>query len=407
MSDDEFAQLQAPPEPEAVEPAEPPPAAPPEEKEEEEAPVETPAPDTKDEEQPEPEPEAVPEPDSPGSQPEPKAEDVPPVEPAKDQAPVEPEKEDPPPAAEPPKKKEEPAPESEAKDENGEPAKEKVKAKDAPDYEGFFKRVMAPFKANGKTIQLESPEEVIQLMQMGANYTKKMQAFQKDKKVILMLEQNGLLDENEISFYIDLKKKDPEAIKKFLKDANIDPVDIDTSGEVKYQKKSHAVSDKEANLHSAIEDLNSMEGGKETLQSINSTWDETSKKDLWDHPEILAIIHAQRSNGMYAKIETEIERRRILGQMPNVPFLRAYKQVGDELAAKGAFQSAAKPAPSGQRPVARTPVAVRPAKTPATKVPDNKVKAAAAPRTVSNPAKSSTNFLAMSDEDFNKLANKV
>lgn len=277
------------------------------------------------------------------------------------------------------------------------------------DYEAFYKQIMAPFKANGKTIQLQSADEVISLMQMGANFTKKMQAIQSHKKYLMMLEQNGLLDENKLSFYIDLEKKNPEAIKKFLKDAEIDPVDFDTSAEVNYKSGSHAVTDQEANLATAIEELNSMTNGKETLQSVNA-WDSASKKVLYENPEILGAIHTQRENGIYSRITAEMERRKVLGQVaPNVPFLQAYKTIGDELAAKGVFQSSTQPAPSGQQPVqVRTPVTVRPAKTPGTKAADaSKVRAAAATRSVSRPAKASVNVLAMSDEEFLKFADKV
>lgn len=278
------------------------------------------------------------------------------------------------------------------------------------DYKSFYERVMAPFKANGKQIQLQSPDEVIQLMQMGANYTKKMQALQSHKKYVMMLENNGLLDEEKISFLIDLDKKNPEAIKKLLKDANIDPIEVDTS-KVNYRSGSHAVSDQEAALTSAIEDLNAQDGGADTLQSIQS-WDPASKKALWTNPELLTVFHAQRVNGIYDRITSEIERRKLLGQIPaSMPFLSAYKTVGDELVARGAFQSGAgtaQPAAQAPRPVAGAPVAVRPAKTPvATKTPDNRVKAAAPTRAAPRTAQPSVNYLAMSDEEFLKLAKKV
>jgi hypothetical protein len=280
---------------------------------------------------------------------------------------------------------------------------------DKIDYKAFYDRVMAPFNANGKTIKLENADEVISLMQMGANYTKKMQAIQPHKKLIMMLENNNLLDENKLSFLIDLDKKNPEAIKKLLKDANIDPIEVDTS-KVNYRSGSHAVSDQEAALQSAIEDLNARDGGKETLQSVHS-WDQASKKVLWENPGLLEVFRQSRVNGVYDRITTEMERRRTLGQLPTeTPFLQAYKIVGDELAARGAFQSLSpKPQDSGQKPVGTAPVAVRPAgKTPPTKADDNRVKAAASPRTTPRTAVQPVNYLAMSDEEFMKLPlNKI
>jgi hypothetical protein len=110
-------------------------------------------------------------------------------------------------------------------------------------YEEQYNRLMAPFKANGKMITLNSPEELIQLAQMGANYTRKMQDIQPHRKVLQMLQNNGLLDEGKLSFLIDLDKKDPEAIKKLIKDTGMDPLDIDTSVEPDYKEGNHIVSD--------------------------------------------------------------------------------------------------------------------------------------------------------------------
>ena len=93
-------------------------------------------------------------------------------------------------------------------------AQEQDQAETKPvDYEAFFKQVMAPFKANGRTIELKSPDEAIRLMQMGAGYGRKIQDLQPHLKVLRMLEKNELLDENKLSFLIDVNAKNPEAIK--------------------------------------------------------------------------------------------------------------------------------------------------------------------------------------------------
>jgi hypothetical protein len=143
---------------------------------------------------------------------------------------------------------------------------------------------MAPFKANGKLIQLKDPSEVIQLMQMGANYTRKLQDIQPHRKVLLMLENNGLLDEGKLSFLIDLEKKNPEAIKKLVKDAGIDPMDIDTSSEPAYSEGNHLVSDEESGFRQVLDEMVSSETGKETVKLINTDWDQASKEALWKSP---------------------------------------------------------------------------------------------------------------------------
>ena len=302
-----------------------------------------------------------------------------------------------------PKKEEENTPSNsgskeEEKEKSSKEAEKKEESKEQPseksatiDYKKFYEKIMTPFKANGKLITLKTPEEAIQLMQMGANYTRKMQAIAPYKKTLLMLENNGLLDEDKLSFLIDLDKKNPEAIKKLIKDAGIDPMDIDTSTEPQYKEGSHKVSNEEAAFMTVLDDLKQSQDGMQTIKEINSNWDDASKNILWSSPDIMRTIHQQRENGVYQLIVDEMERQRTLGNIsPETPFLVAYKQIGDALVA------------NKQKAVPQ-PVAVK-AKTVKTSTVKNneKAKAAAPNRTTPSAPKRFINPLAMSDEEFLK-----
>ena len=286
----------------------------------------------------------------------------------------------------------------EEKEKSSKEAEKKEESKEQPseksatiDYKKFYEKIMTPFKANGKLITLKTPEEAIQLMQMGANYTRKMQAIAPYKKTLLMLENNGLLDEDKLSFLIDLDKKNPEAIKKLIKDAGIDPMDIDTSTEPQYKEGSHKVSNEEAAFMTVLDDLKQSQDGMQTIKEINSNWDDASKNILWSSPDIMRTIHQQRENGVYQLIVDEMERQRTLGNIsPETPFLVAYKQIGDALVA------------NKQKAVPQ-PVAVK-AKTVKTSTLKNneKAKAAAPNRTTPSAPKRFINPLAMSDEEFLK-----
>lgn len=279
----------------------------------------------------------------------------------------------------------------------------------APDYEGFYKQIMTPFKANGRTVELKTPEEAIQLMQMGANYTKKMQELVPHRKVLTMLQNNGLLDEDKLSFLIDVEKKDPEAIKKLIQDAGIDPMEIDTSSEAAYQDGNHRVSDEEVAFHSALDDMKSSPDRVGTLKVINDEWDQVSKEALWKNPEVMGLIHVQRENGVYDRINAEVNRRRTLGSIPvNVPFLQAYKVVGDELTAANAFAdlklstpstTATSPSGSKDEKVITTRVA---APKPAVTNSDRAAAASTSRQTTTKSKGPLINPLAMSDEDFLK-----
>lgn len=300
-----------------------------------------------------------------------------------------------------PKKEEENNPSgssSKEEEKSSKEAEKKEESKEQPseksatiDYKKFYEKIMTPFKANGKLITLKTPEEAIQLMQMGANYTRKMQAIAPYKKTLLMLENNNLLDENKLSFLIDLDKKNPEAIKKLIKDAGIDPMDIDTSTEPQYKEGSHKVSNEEAAFMTVLDDLKQSQDGMQTIKEINSNWDDASKNILWSSPDIMRTIHQQRENGVYQLIVDEMERQRTLGNIsPETPFLVAYKQIGDALVA------------NKQKAVPQ-PVAVKAKAVKTSTVKNNeKAKAAAPNRTTPSAPKRFINPLAMSDEEFLK-----
>jgi hypothetical protein len=245
-------------------------------------------------------------------------------------------------------------------------------------------------------------------MQMGANYTRKLQELQPTRKIVTMLSNNGLLDEGKLSFLIDLDKKDPEAIKKLIKDAGMDVLDIDTSVDPAYKPGGHAVTDTEVNFRTATEELVSLEGGRETISEIHDKWDEPSKEALWEDPSVLAVIHEQRGNGVYAAITAEVDRQKILGNIPpNTPFLEAYTTIGDAMVAQANKQAGQggddKPGATeeltdtGPQPIATRAAAVKPALAN-----DDKAKAASPTRSTPKKAGVVKNPLAESDDDFLK-----
>lgn len=270
-------------------------------------------------------------------------------------------------------------------------------------YKSGYEKLMAPFKANGKMITPRSPDEAISLMQMGANYTRKMQELQPYRKVMLMLQNNGLMDEDKLSYLIDLDKKNPDAIKKLLKDSGTDPLDFNPEDEVDYQSGNHRVTDTEADFATEIDDLKSTQEGQATLGVIGSTWDAASKNALYENRGLLQTIHAQRENGIYETIANEVNRLQVLGQIPTgTPFIQAYNQVGNLLAQQGAFNQQVKPEPVPEvKPVVQ-PV-VRVAQPKQTLANSEQASAASPSRAARSKATPIVNPLALSDEDFAKL----
>lgn len=278
----------------------------------------------------------------------------------------------------------------------------------------FFDKVMAPLKANGREITLRTPEEAIRLMQMGAGYGKKLQDLQPSLKSLRMLEKNNLLDENKLSFLIDLNNKNPAAIKKLIKDSGIDPLDINLEDNADYKPTNHSVTDNEVAFQDTLKEVAAAPGGKETIRHINTDWDKESKDLLWNDPQIMTIIQAQRETGVYGVITAEIDRQKMLGDIPaNTPFLKAYKIAGDALVkAQGIPTNGSEPKDDPKPKPSTTPaqekldqaaakvLGTRTAAPKSAAANNDKARAAASPKASAKPAKVVVNPLDMADDDF-------
>jgi hypothetical protein len=219
----------------------------------------------------------------------------------------------------------------------------------APDYEAEYKKILAPFKANGKDIQVESVDDAIALMQMGANYAKKMAALKPNLKLLKMLENNKLLSEEKLSFLIDLDKKDPGAINKLVKDSGIDPMDLSAEKAGTYKQTAYAVDDQELELDAVLGEIQDSPTYTKTLDVVGNKWDTASKQVIAKTPQLLKIIDDHVSSGIYDVINKEIERETMLGRLKGMSNIEAYKAVGDAIQARGGFnhlfkQQAATPA---------------------------------------------------------------
>lgn len=287
-----------------------------------------------------------------------------------------------------------------------EKTEEKPAEPEAPkaiDYEAEYKRLMAPFKANGREIAPGSPEDAVALMQMGANYNKKMAALKPHLKMLKLLESNGLLTEEKISFLIELEKKSPDAINKLVKDSGLNPMDLDPDKASEYQPKIHTVDDREMALDTVLDEIQDTPTYNRTLKIVSKEWDGESKQVIAQSPELLKVINDHVDRGIYDLINAEVERERVFGRLNGLSDIEAYRQVGDAIQARGGFNHLG--SSQGKTEIAKPVVVVPKPK----KVDDEKLneKRRAAGSTkpatpVSAPIKE-FNPLALSDAEFAKL----
>lgn len=303
--------------------------------------------------------------------------------------------------------------EAKASESDNEKTEEKVedteKKSDEPavDFEAEYKRLLTPFKANGREIAVKSVDDAIALMQMGANYNKKMAALKPNLKLMKLLENNGLLSEDKIGFLIDLEKKNPAAINKLVKDSGIDPMDLDAEKASGYKQTAYTVDDREIELDTVLDELQGTPSYNRTLEIVSTKWDAASKQVIAGNPQLLKVINGHVESGIYDLISKELESERLFGRLNGLSDIEAYRQIGDALHAKGAFNSLAQGSSQNQQKPATPPVVV----TPKPKFEDDKLKDKRRAASSTKPAAPTSapkdfNPLALSDEEFTKLVNK-
>lgn len=262
------------------------------------------------------------------------------------------------------------------------------------DYADAYKKIFEPFKANGKDMTVDSVEDVKQLMQMGANYNKKMAGLKPSLKMVKLLENNGLLDEEKLSYLIDLSKHNPDAIKKLIKDSGLDPLEVDINQEVSYKANTYNVSDKEMELDAVLSEIRESDTFNETVDIVGNKWDESSKRVVLENPQILKFINSHMNSGVYKAISSEVEKLRVLGKLEGLNDIDAYKAVGDVLFA-----------PKVESPKSNN---INTSTSKATNQEDPRLverkKAASATKSVVSNVKTEFNPLAMSDAEFEKIA---
>jgi len=277
----------------------------------------------------------------------------------------------------------------------------------AEQYAEVGRRIMGEFKANGTMMKVKSVEDALQLMQMGANYHKKMTGLKPSLKTLKLLENNDLLDLEKLNYLIDLSQKKPEAIKKLLKDSNLDPLQIDLEEENNYVPAKRTVSDTEMALEEVLNNISDSPSYDKTLTVLSEKWDDASRRAVADNPQIIGVINAHMDSGIFDQVANAVAYERSLGKLVGVSELDAYQRIGAYMHENNMFKGAAVQQQQKVQPMQQDPQPQNLQNTQQDDERKNRKKAASPSRQGSASVKKDDNYnpLAMSDEEFAKLNN--
>ena len=254
-------------------------------------------------------------------------------------------------------------------------------------YEAIFK----PFKANGKEIAPKTVDDVISLMQMGANYTKKMQLMAPMKRSVESLNKAGITD-TDLNFLIDIHNGDKEAIKKLLEKHKVDPIDLDMEN-TNYVPKNNIVSDSDIEYANILEDI--QPSLPKIQKIITEQWDPKSKEYLLKDPQLMKALHEEIEMGRFDKVQTMVEMEKTFGRAKGKSDIEIYIDLVSKIATE---QNTATPSNTNKS---------LPDQTVTKPIPD-KTKAAPVRTKQSNQGTplSEKDLFSLSDEEFMKLSER-
>jgi hypothetical protein len=241
-------------------------------------------------------------------------------------------------------------------DNKDEPKDENNPDTDATDYKSEYERLQAEtekykayydaivnteFKANGKMMRgPDNPKEVIQRLQMASDYVRKNEQYKKFKPFHKALEEQGLVDDpSKFNLALSVINKDKGAIAKIVKEAGIDPYDLENiDGENNEADSANYIQSQGELALSEMADMAYQNGvGDKFIGELTSTWDNDSVHELVQNRAASAELIQHMDNGMYDAIQARIEEKSMsdrYGAFGSKSRLQQYNEAWSELDAE-------------------------------------------------------------------------
>ena len=203
--------------------------------------------------------------------------------------------------------------EEHTQDDAGE-SEDESEATEEINYKEFYEKVaMAKFTANGREVEgFKNPDDLIRAQQMLHGYSDKMKVFKEYKPFIKTLEERGITaDPEKFKLAMSLLDGDPEAIKKVLKDKNIDPLELDLD-DIKYVPKVKLPSDAQLLIEETYEQAENLGVGSKFNRVISKDWDIPSLQEFVGNGAVRADLLQHLKDGTYDIVQNEIKRMELL-----------------------------------------------------------------------------------------------
>ena len=191
-----------------------------------------------------------------------------------------------------------------------------------------YKALFNPIKANGKE-HTYSPEEIIKLTQLGANYYADKEKIKPKLQMVKMMEKAGVDSEEKLIQALDIINGDKEALAKLIKEKEIDLLDVEEKmdeEDFKYTPDAEKYKVEDNPLESIDQQLKDSPVYEKVVSALSS-FDESSRNFFIEDPEKILVLDEHMKSGLYEASVNEIERRKQFGDFRNTSFIQAYEEV--------------------------------------------------------------------------------
>lgn len=219
--------------------------------------------------------------------------------------------------------------EDEVNDE-GDTEGENQETADEVDYKAFYEKVTSEYKANGKIMPgIKSPDDLVTALQMASNYAQKTAALKPSLKRVKMLKD---VTDEELNEMLDFRARNPEVIKKALKDANLDPLDIDIDEDLDYVPTDHTIPDAQIEFEEVIGSIEDTPEFETTSKVVSEQWDEASRQAMFENPQLIVGLNQEVAMGRFEKVSAMMDQARLLGKDQGLNDLALYQAIVTDLA---------------------------------------------------------------------------
>jgi len=203
-------------------------------------------------------------------------------------------------------------------------------------YRKFYEEATSEFIANGKPMRgFDDPKKIIQAQQMAAGFSQKMRSIKEYKPFLKPLKESGVLENpDKFNLIINAMNGDRGAITQILKQAEIDPLEIDLEDQDNYTPKNVIASDIELALDEVIDNAEQYGVRDQVEKVIAEEWDDTSVYELLSDPQNSVDLVNHLSTGVYDLVMDRIAEKKITdpyGIFSKKPAIEQYREAANEL----------------------------------------------------------------------------